>query len=391
MNYTLISQMKDNTEQRCDSLFFALLRFSLGIDGDFPYRPTASEWGQLFTQARRQSLVGVMFEGLSRLSEDYFVVPNSQETDSQTYIPQQLAMQWANDAEVIAGLNSLQNIKAARMTELFEKHGHHTVILKGQANALLYPNPLSRQPGDIDIYVDGGFDSISATLEALGMSEGAVATTSFHFKLPPDEDGIEVEVHFKHSSKKGNPVTNERLQACLTQLLDDGAPLSDAGFRVPSIAFALTMQLAHISRHVIVSGIGLRQVTDYYLLLQSSTEDDRRQLAARLKELGLLELAGALMWVLGEVFRLPSEKMIITPDQKRGQWLLRCIVEGGNFGKHDKARRTGSRWQRGLKYVLRRLRLVWFYPGDARYIMRSIIPPRIRKKLLFFTANNTEK
>lgn len=395
--------MKNNAERSCDSLFFALLRFSLGIDGDFSHRPAASEWVQLYTQARKQSLVGVTFEGLSRLPEDYFVVPTSQETESQPYIPQRLAMQWANDAEVIVGLNNLQNIKAARMTELFEKKGHHTVILKGQANALLYPNPLSRQPGDIDIYVDGGFDSISATLETLGMSEGAVVNTTHHFRLPLDEDGIEVEVHFEICSKNRNfnPITNERLHACLKQLLADGVTLSDAGFRVPSVAFALTMQLVHICRHVLGSGIGLRQITDYYLLLQSSTGDDRRQLAEKLEELGLRQVAGALMWVLGEVFHLSKEQMIITPDQRRGKWLLHRIVEGGNFGRHDKLRHTGSCRLRLFKYILRWVRLAWFYPSEFRFILRvktnllrywfSTIPQRVRHRSQFLTTTNIMK
>jgi len=376
-----MSNSKRDNARQCEELFFALLRFSLGIDRSFPHRPTVQEWGGLFDFAHKQSMVGVTFEGLSRLSEDYFIPSESEGAGAQRYIPERLAMQWANDAEVIAGLNNLQNNKAARMTELFEKQGHRTAILKGQANALLYPNPLSRQPGDIDIYVDGGRDRISATLEALGMSEGAVANTTFHFKLPVDADGIEVEVHFMLNNKKGNPVANERLQVYLTQLLADGAPLSDAGFRVPSTAFALTMQLAHIYRHVLVSGVGLRQLTDYYFLLQSSTDDDRRQLAARLEEIGLRQLAGALMWVLGEVFHLSEERMIITPDQRRGQWLLRCIVEGGNFGKYNKSQRTGGRWQRFFKRILRQVKLAWFYPGDFRYILRFIIPYRIRKRL----------
>ena len=372
---------KDDKARRCEELFFALLRFSLGIDRSFPHRPTAQEWVELFACAHKQSMVGVMFEGLSRLPEDYFIPSEPEGAGAQTYIPERLAMQWATDAERIAGLNDLQNRKAARLTTLFEQQGHHTAILKGQANALLYPNPLSRQPGDIDIYVDGGHDRISATLEALGMSEGAVANTSYHFQLPVDEDGIEVEVHFMHNTNKLNPVADERLQACLTQLLAEGAYLSDAGFRVPSTAFALTMQLAHIYRHVLRSGVGLRQLTDYYLLLQSSTDDDRRQLAARLKELGLRQLAGALMWVLGEVFHLSREQMIITPDQRRGQWLLRCIVEGGNFGRYTKSRLTDGYRLRYLKHVLRQLRLAWYYPGDFRFLMRSVIPYRYRKWL----------
>ena len=35
-----------------------------------------------------------------------------------------------------------------------------TFTLKGQANARLYPDKLSRQPGDIDLWVEGGYKSV---------------------------------------------------------------------------------------------------------------------------------------------------------------------------------------------------------------------------------------
>ena len=39
-----------------NNLFFALLRFSLGIDRNFTFRPTADEWTLLYEQACRLSL-----------------------------------------------------------------------------------------------------------------------------------------------------------------------------------------------------------------------------------------------------------------------------------------------------------------------------------------------
>ena len=38
-------------------------------------------------------------------------------------------------------------------------------ILKGQANARLYPDKFSRETGDIDIWVEGGRESVLALLQ----------------------------------------------------------------------------------------------------------------------------------------------------------------------------------------------------------------------------------
>lgn len=43
------------------------------------------------------------------------------------------------------------NDAAIQVSEWFRKKGFRTCILKGQGNALMYPNPYSRTPDDIDI------------------------------------------------------------------------------------------------------------------------------------------------------------------------------------------------------------------------------------------------
>lgn len=69
----------------------------------------------------------------------------------------------------------------------------------------------------------------------------------------------------------------------------------EEGFRIPSMQYALMMQLAHIRHHLRGEGVGLRQLTDYLLLLRNSTEEERRDVAGRLKEVGLLTMAQTLM------------------------------------------------------------------------------------------------
>ena len=87
-----------------------------------------------------------------------------------------------------------------------------------------------------------------------------------------------------------------------------------------------------------------------------------------LKYLGLWKFAGAVMYVLHEVLRLPEEKMIAPMGEKRGKLLLAEILNGGNFGKHFT--KYGHFTQQGMakKYFLkiwRNMHFVRYYPAEA--------------------------
>ena len=183
-----------------------------------------------------------------------------------------------------------------------------------------------------------------------------------HAHLPKNEKGVEVEIHFRPSSGHFSPITNRRLQQWLEQEIQH-TELSPEGFYVPSVRFALVMQLAHIQRHFLGEGVGLRQVCDYYWLLQNATDDDRQCVSAQLRRLGLLHAAGALMWVLGKVLHLPKEQMLCKPDSYRGEWMLREIMAGGNFGRYAKRTQLGV-WRRVAQSKRRRLQLMRFNASE---------------------------
>ena len=127
--------------------FFSLLRYALGAASSFDACPTEAEWRYIYEQGVRQSVIALLFTAVNRLRDE-------QEP------PLELTMKWATEAEDVRALNALLNSESKRLTDLFEAEGCHTAILKGQANARLYPDPMSRQPGDIDIFVDGGLERV---------------------------------------------------------------------------------------------------------------------------------------------------------------------------------------------------------------------------------------
>ncbi|MCR4560207.1 MAG: nucleotidyltransferase family protein [Bacteroidales bacterium] len=312
--------------------FFSLLRFSLGITDSFKEKLSEKEWIQIFKTAHSQALVGVIFCGVKKLGKE--LAP-----------PFNIMMQWMAEAEKIRGLNTVFYAESKRLTELFEANSRKTAILKGQANSRLYPDMFCRQPGDIDIYVEGGKESVIKLIDKLGMlppdlPEGALKAYH-HVHLPENEKGVSVEVHFRPSSGFHNKFYNNRLQQCLNENLKD-IVLTPEGFYAPSMRFALLMQLAHIERHFMMEGIGLRQLNDYYFLLKKCDKDDREYVAERLKRFNLKRFTKALMWILNKIFLLEEEFMLCGMDEALGKKIMADIISGGNFGWDNKKQITDA-------------------------------------------------
>ena len=115
----------NKTEQHQEQ-FFQLLRLSMGVTEQKDFVATDEDWQWLHEEADRQSLIGVIYGAVAQL-------PASQQPTMELF-------QWICEADVINGKNELLNQESARLTKLFGEAGRRTAILKGQANARLYPD-----------------------------------------------------------------------------------------------------------------------------------------------------------------------------------------------------------------------------------------------------------
>ncbi len=355
-------------------MFCELLRVALGHSQVFPFKPTSKEWQALYTMAHRQTMLGVAYNAIERLPKE-----------SQP--PRLLMLLWARDAEAIRGKNRLFNQESAHYTQMFAERGFRSAILKGQANARLYPDPLSRQPGDIDIWVSGGYEKVQALLKSLGLQNLQHLTPDFHDIEFVNDKGVLVEVHHKPTSAtyavRLNKTYDEILKVLDTEL--ENLTLTPEGFYSPSIRFALLMQLVHLYKHALLSGVSLRQYMDYYILLMHSTEADRKYTWEFAKKIGMRNGCAAIMGVLELVFKLPREKMLCNPSKFYSKVLYRSTFAEGDFGaKKAYKRNVFIRWLNDRMQILRVL------PMSPRYYLYrefnywietiSLIPERIRRR-----------
>ena len=419
-------------------IFFDFLRFCIGSAKEIPDSLKEVDWKELYAIAKKQCLVGVLFDGIKKLPAEY------------VGIEKELLLQWMAESQMLVKANVRLNDAAIQVSEWFRKKGFRTCILKGQGNALMYPNPYSRTPGDIDIWVEGGDKRIISFVRSISPHEKAC----YHHIEFPSYKGVEVEVHYRPSFLLccwHNRKLQKYYERVKEEQFSHRVMLGEQGeIAIPTAEFNLIFQLTHIYAHLMNEGIGLRQLVDYYYVLcdfykvyqksskitpslftlkegstshpdpltlrgeggnrptrcseplrskdggpKRSSPDcagwDRRDAigdmtsatAARssfaanssaaidrvqkeLKELGLWKFAGGIMYIMQEVFGMPTSRFIVPPNEKYGKFVLNEVLEAGNFGRHDARNRFGrSQLGHNLQRVYRDIRLVRFFPAEA--------------------------
>ena len=344
--------------------FFAFLRYSLRGKGNISNVVANMDWLELYSFAFKQAILGLCFDGIERLGKEY------PEELKQNPIGRELLMTWMGAAQQIRRQNRKVNRVAAKLYSKFREDGLRCCILKGQGNALMYPNPYSRTPGDIDVWVNASREYLTEYAKC-------------HFKLEDDIrfhhlettlDGVPVELHF-FPGIMNNPIYNARLQKWFKRNADlqcsnvVSLPDGIGEIAIPTTAFNVVYQLTHLYHHFFDEGIGMRQIIDYYYVVNNDESlVIRDTLQRELKHLGLWKFAGAVMYVLHEALGLSDEKMIAPMDEKRGKLLLEEILNGGNFGQHFT--KYGHFTQQGMakKYFLkiwRNMHFVRYYPAEA--------------------------
>ena len=236
-------------------IFFDFLRFCIGLESEIPDSMKETDWKELYRIAQKQCLVGILFDGIQKLPS------------VEVGMSKDLLLQWMMQCQMLEKVNVRLNDAAIQVSEWFRKKGFRTCILKGQGNALLYPNGLHRTPGDIDIWVEGGDKRVISFVRSISPHEKAC----YHHIEFPSYKGVEVEVHYRpsfllcfwHDRK-----LQKYYERVKEEQFSHRVMLGEQGeIAIPTVEFNLIFQLTHIYAHLMNEGIGLRQLLDYYYVL----------------------------------------------------------------------------------------------------------------------------
>ena len=375
-----------------------------GADDEVTSFPlTAEEWKKVREEAARQAVIGTIFSGICLLPEQ--LMPDEGELSV-----------WMALADKTERRNGKMGKVLKDLTAKFVKGGLHPVLQKGLAVARYYPRPELRSSGDIDLYfgedlgkavrlieaegteanrteAEGGKDiegredrEIREGREAedkkvrdaksreaevreakSGEAEGTEAE-GISVNMMPDGsgsfvwEGIDIELHGRLLDLR----SSEKLVREASCGGFEPTPLAD-GLRVPSPEITALLLNAHILKHALGKGIGLRQLCDlamfYHSMFEAAGTGDcgtngcgeaRSEgineyvsggFGERVRELyrkaGILKWSTLLHSYLVEVIGLPEYELPYSETLVAVEPLRRIVDAGGNFGQHGKVREGG--------------------------------------------------
>lgn len=306
-------------------LFYELLQVALGRRKMLSRSPCEEEWEDFFLIAQQQAVAGVAFLALEKLSK-YDIKP-----------PLSLLYEWIGLTEQIKMLNAVIDNRCVNAAKHFKDAGYRNCILKGQGNAQMYPEPLFRTSGDIDIWLEGDKDSI---IKLVREKFPDAIDSGMHLDYPLFDD-VEMEVHYRPqylSCKKYDKRMQEFFSTEASKQFEHEIRIgsTDNYICIPRKKYNVVIQMAHLLGHLYGEGVGLRQFVDMFYLLKTTDEDDATTDYKMLfNRLGMERFARGVMWIEKEILGLEENCLIVESSEKLGRIILTEVENGGNFGRYN--------------------------------------------------------
>ena len=318
------------------------IRFALDDIKSIPDNCDKIDWQDFFLFCERHGIMGIVFHGLER---------------SNKKIPSEILYEWIGAVESIKSQNIVTNKRLLAVVKWWKTKGYKSVILKGQANGLMYPMPELRTPGDIDIWVNGEKRGIINEV----LKECPDAHYSIHHVNMTVFEDVSVEVHYRPIYLI-NWFIDRKLQKYINTVLDIqfGNYVQFERTRIGCLTddFNVVYQILHMYAHFFSTRNNFKQFVDYYYLLKKRLPvENKERVVTLLKEFKVLKYARGIMWIMKEVLGLDPELIVVESNEKIGRAILKESMHYGTFSTNK------------LVYVIQRfvanIRLSLLFPSQV--------------------------
>ncbi len=310
------------------------------------------EWNAVFSLAKLHTVQGVLIDGVKRLA------PGSLPRKTLLY-------RWIAETDRIERQNLWMNQQTVNQKIYFEQQHLNPILLKGQTVSALYNNPLRRSCGDVDWYfrTKSSFHKAVSQLKSDGLKVFRQTNQSYFV----DWGGCPVELHTRLIDLH-NPFIQNYLRSLETEHLSANPTflLNGELFNELSPILVFVKINAHILKHILSFGIGLRHVCDsarvssHYCKLVDGDE-----LKVVYKKLGMYKWINLLHELQVRYLGLSPDRLPfrLDPDPSARR-MMKQILSDGNFGFasdiafgsssfHSGRPRSFSRWRRNFAHYFR--------------------------------------
>ena len=310
------------------------------------------QWKELVALAKAHTLAGTLSDALNSLPED---------CDA----PSEVLDPWLVEVQRTEEAYALHSKIVGMQRRTWEERGLKALLLKGLDSAAMYSVPEHRTCGDIDWYFGSAEDWKTANEIAAGNG----------CKLEMDSDG---DVHYTLSGvvvehhRRWNDASSARARRVIDALPPETPEAQ------------LIMRNVHILKHVMVGGIGLRQLCDLAMAYRHfDGQYDPASLTGKLREAGLGKWNGLLNAFLVQVIGceyIDKDDKVPAADL---EWLVRVVLDDGNFGR---GRQSGGKPQSGALVLMgsalsRGCIFMKYAPCEYIARIRSLVRGRMKRKI----------
>ena len=329
---------------RTEQQFFSLLRSGLwGSRPDESLFSGETDWNEIVETATRQTVSGLVFDGVSNLP-------------SNMQPPTAIMRQLYQTVVKIEQSHFLLNDRLLRLLSVFNTEDLQPVILKGQGVALFYPNPTRRQCGDIDLYIGKkNYKKACSLVVDKGLASNNIKESHKHFSFILE--GVDIELH-RVVEVVPSPLKNIRFQKWTRHHLEDGelfkGVINNSEVKLPPPNFNALYIFYHAFHHFVSDGVGCRQLCDWVMCLSKfNNQIDRDILKSDLESFGLLRTWQIFGYIAVYQMGLKEDAFPFYTDEFKEvsqEFILNDIMSQGNFGRYDKKWETRPQGYLSGKY-----------------------------------------
>ena len=312
---------------------------------------SAESWERVFTLARQQTVTGIAFRGLDYLPDE--AAPSMG-----------LMAKWMAYADRIEQSNQTVNETLAMLCRHFESTGQRAVLQKGPGVAMMYPEPLLRECGDIDLFFpenDGNEDPLAGIP---GAEMQAKPDESWEYVV----NGVIIERH-SHLLDILRPKARKIVEKLIDDKGFETVSLAGCNVLIPAPEVNLLLLSSHILKHAFGVGIGLRQFCDMAVAIRCYFDRvNPQEMREIYRHAGLGKWAELLEAFLVEYLGLELNQSLNEEMHskyvKKTRILLDIIAKGGNFGHF-----TGKREMASQNKVSRKLHTLTSFWGNLPFVL----------------------